>query len=133
MDKTSILKAFNTHFFEFLDDILSIYPENNDLKDAKTTFEFFKKANPTTIAKAWHQFVNPKYQATIDAGNIDYFLEKDYKEDLNHMANANEVMEIINRLRSPIQTMTPESKQNSLKYLQNLCKLANMYSVLATR
>jgi hypothetical protein len=128
MDKTSILKAFNTHFFEFLDDIISLYPQTKDLTDARTTFEFFKKANPTSIIKAWHQFVNPKYQATIDAGNIDYFLEKDYADDLNHMANANEVMEIVNRLRAPIRSMSAESKANALKYLQNLCKLTSMYA-----
>ena len=127
MDKSSILKAFNQHFFEFLDDIIRIYPENKDITDGRTTFEFFKKANPTSIVKAWHQFVTLKYETTIENGNIDYFLEKDYKDDLNHMGNANEVMEIVDRLRVPMRSMTPESKASSLKYLQNLCKLSNMY------
>jgi len=133
MDKSAILKAFNTHFFEFLDDIILIYPENKDITDGKTTFELFKKANPTTLVKVWIQFINPKYQPTIDTGNIDFFLEKDYMEDLNHMSNAKDVMEIIDRLRIPMRQMSPESKQNSLKYLQNLCKLAAMYSALSSR
>lgn len=131
MDKSSLLKAFNQHFFEFLEDIIRIYPENKDITDGRTTFEFFKKANPTSIIKAWHQFVTLKYDATIENGNIDYFLEKDYKDDLNHMGNANEVMEIVDRLRVPMRSMSTESKASSLKYLQNLCKLSKMYSAMS--
>ena len=127
MDKSSILKAFNQHFFEFLDEIIRIYPENKDITDGRTTFELFRKANPTSIVKVWHQFVTLKYESTIQSGSIDYFLEKDYKDDLNHMRNAKEVMEIVDRLRVPMRSMTPESKDSSLKYLQNLCKLSNMY------
>ena len=34
MDKTTILKAFNNQFEEFLEDVEVLFPENNDIKTA---------------------------------------------------------------------------------------------------
>lgn len=126
-DKSTILKAFNTHFFEFVDDIIQTFPENRDIKDAKMTFEFFKKANPTSIVKAWSSFVYQPYKDVIAAGNIEFFFEKDYKSDLTNVANANEVMKIIDTLREPVRNMSDASKASTLKYIQNLCKLSVVY------
>lgn len=126
-DKSTILKAFNAHFFEFVDDIIQTFPENTSIKDARTTFEFFKKANPTSIVKSWSSFVYQPYKDVIASGNIDFFFYKDYTSDLTNLANANEVMNIIDTLREPVRHMSEESKANTLKYIQNLCKLSVLY------
>jgi len=127
-DKTTILRAFNTHFFEFIDDILRIFPENRELKDAKTAFELFKKFNPTSIIKSWQTFVYTPYKEVIDAGNIEFFFNKDYSQDLTNFANAGEIMKTIDVLREPIRNMTPENKNHCMNYINNLCKLSSMYS-----
>jgi len=46
-DKSTLLRAFNTQFFDFLKDIMTIFPENQDIKLANTSFETNKKYNPT--------------------------------------------------------------------------------------
>ena len=46
-DKTTVLKAFNVHFFDFLDDVASIIDDNDDILTSKTNYETVKKANPT--------------------------------------------------------------------------------------
>jgi hypothetical protein len=46
-DKTTVLRAFNNTFFEFLTSVNEIFPDNTDIKDAKLDLEFLKKANPT--------------------------------------------------------------------------------------
>lgn len=61
MDKSSILKAFNNHLFEFVDDIITIFPENNDIKTTKTFFEMTKKGNVTLLIKIWFTFVETPY------------------------------------------------------------------------
>jgi len=43
-DKTTLLRAFNSHFFEFVDDIVAIFPENKDLPNSKRSFEMIKHA-----------------------------------------------------------------------------------------
>ena len=47
VNKSKLLKVFNTHFFEFIDDIIRILPENVDIKSSRILFELTKKANPT--------------------------------------------------------------------------------------
>jgi len=127
MDKSSILKAFNTLFFQFLDDVISVFPENNDLIVAKTSFETIKKLNVTAIIKAWFYYVFTPYKDQILGEDISFFIEKDYNNDLSHFYNSTEIMETINKFREPIRQMTEENKKQSLKYIQNLSKLSEYY------
>lgn len=126
-DKTTILKAFNNHFFDFLADIVRVFPDNQDLAVAKTSFETIKKANPTIILKAWKTYVYTPYKDVIDGGDITYFLEKDYSSDLSILANSGEIMKIIDKLRQPIKEMDDANKEHSIKYIQNLSKLSILY------
>lgn len=126
-DKTTILKAFNSHFFDFLADIIRVFPDNQDLAVAKTSFETIKKANPTIILKAWKTYVYVPYKDVIDGGDITFFLEKDYNSDLSILANSGEIMKIIDKLRQPIKEMDHVNKEHSIKYIQNLSKLAMLY------
>jgi hypothetical protein len=127
-EKTTLLRAFNNQFFDFLSEIIRIFPENREIKDARTTFELIKKANPTAIIKVWQIYVYEKYKDVIETGNLDFFFEKDYSEDLVNMANANEIMKTIDIIRGPIKSMSVENKATSLEYIKILCKLSNVYS-----
>lgn len=129
--KSAIGKAFNTHFFEFLDDIISIFPENQDIPTARTSFDAIKRANPTAIIKAWYKFVYLPYAEVINAGNIDFFANKDYGNDLENLQNSNEIMHIIDKIRGPIRDMNEANKAHSAKYIQNLSKMSNLYIELA--
>lgn len=129
-DKSSLLKAFNTHFFAFVDDIINIFPENRDICGSKTSFELFRKANPTSILKAWHIFVYSPYRQVIDAGKLEFFFEKDYAQDLVHMANAKDIMAIIDTLRQPVKEMSDVNRAHSMKYIQNLSKLSDLYMAI---
>jgi hypothetical protein len=128
MDKTTLLRAFNNHFFEFVDDIISIFPENTDLPNSRTSFDMIKRANPTAIVKSWYNFVFTPYKTVIEQGDISFFFEKDYSSDLAHLNNAQNIMTIINSLRDPVRQMGDVNKEHSMKYIQNLSKLAFMYS-----
>ena len=126
-DKSTILKAFNNHFFDFLADIIRVFPDNQDLAVAKTSFETIKRANPTIILKAWKTYVYMPYKDVIDGGDITFFLEKDYSTDLSILANSAEIMKIIDKLRQPIKEMDAVNKEHSIKYIQNLSTLSMLY------
>lgn len=129
-DKSTILRGFNNLFFEFLNDISSIFPDNTDIKDTQTSLEFFKKANPTCIIKAWNYFVAVPYKDIIENGDISFFCDKDYNNDLVYMSNADEIMKAIDRIRDPIKNMNDSNKSTSMTYIQNLSKLSNVYDML---
>jgi len=125
-----ILRTFNTHIFEFLDDIIRIFPDNLDIQTAKTSFLAIKQANPTIIIKTWVQYIYIPYKETIDSGNIEFFFNKDYSEDLAYIANSKEVLKIVDTLRGPVSNMSDQQKQFTMEYLQNLSKLSFMYSAM---
>jgi hypothetical protein len=127
-DKSSILRAFNTHFFDFIEDLLGIFPNNNDLVVAKTSFDTIKKANPTAIIKSWVKFVYHPYKDVIDNGDISFFFDKDYSDDLSSVSNANKILNIIDTLREPIKEMGDANKEHTTKYIQNLSKLSMLYN-----
>lgn len=126
-DKTTLLRAFNTHFFDFLSDIISITQNNHEICVAKTSFETIKRANPTIILKVWHKFVYTQYKEVIDQGDISFFFEKDYGSDLATLPNSTEIMKTIDKIRQPIKEMSEENKRHSAKYIQNLSKISMSY------
>ena len=83
--------------------------------------------NPTILIKMWKTHVNAKYQKEIEKGDIDFFINKDYNSDLTKTNNAQQINQIIDRLRHPISCMSKDSKDKTIKYIQNLTKLSNLY------
>jgi hypothetical protein len=131
MDKTSILRIFNTNFFDFFNEILKIYPDNPGIMTGKNAFEMAKKANPTILIKVWYNFIYSRYHSIIDAGDITFIYEKDYGEDVGHLGSARTILEIIDSLREPIRTMSDENKAHSMHYMQVLSRLSEAYNNLS--
>jgi len=124
---STILTAFNDHFMEFLDDIIRVFPDDSDILASKNSVTLIRKANPRLIIQIWNSYVVGKYREVIEAGNIDFFINKDYTDDLLHADNSKKIVEVIDRLRNPIKMMTPEDQGKTMKYIQNLTKLSAIY------
>jgi hypothetical protein len=122
----NILTDFNDHFIEFVTDIQNVFPDDADILTAKNALITIRKANPKMIVKIWNAYIVGKYKPEIESGNIDFFINKDYSQDVSGASNSDKIMESINRLREPIKHMTPESQAKTMKYIQNLTKLAAM-------
>ena len=125
---TSIVGAFNNHFVEFLEDVQTIFPNDKQIKTAKSALLMLKKANPSAIVKIWKANITSKYKQKIVDGDISFFLEKDYSEDLQGNGNQNTIMESINRLRDPIRNMGVDNQKKAMKYIQNLTKISELYN-----
>ena len=125
----SILTAFNEHFFEFINDIQEIFPDDHDLLVSKNSLMIVRKANPKMIVKIWNAYVVGKYKSEIEAGNLDFFINKDYSSDFINANNSDKIIEAIDRFRQPIKNMSEQNKLKSIKYIQNLTKLAALCEI----
>lgn len=123
---SNILTAFNDHFIEFLNDVQSVFPEDVDILTAKNALTAIRKANPKMIVKIWRAFIAEKYRDQILAGDIAFFIDKDYESDVSTAKNSDKIMESINRLREPIRNMGPDNQSKVMKYIQNLTKLSEL-------
>ena len=123
---SNILTAFNDHFVEFVTDVQNVFPDDVDLLTAKNSLIAIRKVNPKMIVKIWNIYIVNKYSKEIEEGNIDFFINKDYSQDLSSSQNSDKIMESINRLRDPVKQMNPTDQEKTMKYIQNLTKLAKM-------
>ena len=126
---TNLLTVFNEHFTEFINDIQSVFPEDPDILTAKNALFAIRKANPKLLVRIWNKYIVTPYQNQISTGNIEFFLNKDYSQDLSRNDNSEKIMESIDRLRGPVKQMSKENQQKTMKYIQNLSKLAVMINV----
>jgi hypothetical protein len=127
---TNILSAFNDHFIEFISDIQSVFPNDHDLLMAKNSLIAIRKANPKMIIKIWNGLIVGKYKNEIEAGDLSFFINNDYSQDLANSNNSKQITDAIDRLRQPIKAMSADNQEKTIKYIQNLTKLATIYDSL---
>ena len=127
MEKKDILTTFNNHIIDFFNDILVIFPEDNDLKVSQMSLVAIRKANPKLIISAWNRYISSKYTSEIEMGNIEFFINKNYTDDLKDIENSSTILAKIDTLREPIKQLSSENMKKTIQYIQNLSKLCNLY------
>ena len=126
--KKQYLAAFNNQFTEFLEQVLEIFPGHVEITTFKNTIGTLKKANPGLLIRIWYDHICKNYMDEIEKGNIAYFLEKDYAQDIQHVSDVKGVVDAINKIRNPINEMGVKNQQTSMQYILNLSKLSKLYS-----
>ena len=124
-NKSSLLKVFNTHLLEFIDDVISIFPDNLDLKTGKTFIEGLKKVNPKSLIQVWKSSIVNPYRNFILQGDQAFFLNKDYTNDLP--TDSGKALEILDQERTSLKNSSVENKKKAMKYVQNLTKISELY------
>ena len=130
MDKTQVVTAFNTHFLEFVDDILRVFPNSLEIKQVRKTISKGLVIFPKILIKLFKTHVVDVYRLQIEAGEINYFIDNDYKDDVIRVGYSDQsksILETIDCLRGPVREMEPENQASVIKYMQNLTKLSDMY------
>ena len=128
-DTAIILKTFNKQMTEFIEDINNLFPGEKDIIVLTTFMKTIMYGKPRMIINSWYTYVTEKYYEQIDNGEIQYFLNKDYSEDLENSDNSREILEAIDKLRSTLKRAFDEdlNREKTIKYVQNLSKLSNLY------
>ncbi len=126
IDRPTLIRSFNDYFCEFLDDISRVLPGNKQISAANRSFKTLIEMNKTILVKCWYKFVYLKYSQVIEDGNIEFFFEKDYSDDLTKLQNAQNIMEIIDSVRQPAKEVceNPKNKEYMVSYIQGLCRLS---------
>jgi hypothetical protein len=112
---------------EFVNDVVNVFPDNIDILSAKNAFTMMRKANPRLLIKIWSTHIVTRYKDVIEAGDLSFFVEKDYVDDFQTSKNSKVIVDAIDRVRNPVKLMTIEDQTKTMKYVQNLTKLAQLY------
>jgi len=111
----SILKAFNNHLDEFADDFILLFPNESRLESGHAILKQIIENKPETLINLWKEKVNKIYQKDIETGDVEFWLNKDFKGG------------IIEEIQSKLKTMADGDKVKTVKYIQNLTKLCNLH------
>ena len=126
ISKSFIVKGFNKHFDEFIEDIQIVFPDDDEVKTTNNILVLFKKTNPKLLLEYWNAYISIPYKEPIENGDISFFINKDYSADVTM---TDSVSGFIERLRGYVKNMTEENQNKSMKYIQNLCNLTKLYYI----
>ena len=121
------MRGFNKLFEQFITDVGNIFPDNPSIRSAVASMKMIKKANPKIVIRVWNKYVLTPYGEKIAEGDLDYFIKKDYSDDLTRMSNGEDIAKYIDAVRDSINDMSDKSKECTLDYLQKLGKLCDAY------
>ena len=126
--KVEFMRVFNAQLENMFKDISSIFPDNKEIKIAQMKYDSIRKMNPSLIIKIWFQYIYLPYASIIDTGDITFFYDKDYSEDLKHITGSKDIIVMIDNVRTPIKSMNEENKIKMAKYIKNLSSISVLYS-----
>ena len=109
---------------EFTDDIIRIFPQNLEIKTGKTFIEGIKRVNPKKIITYWRDNILNLYEKEITEGDITFFINKDYKNDIG---NEVQTLKVLEDIRGLVKNTNIENQKKAMKYIQNLTKICKLY------
>ena len=127
-NKSLVIQAYFKHFDEFMEDILRVYPDNKKYLKLKMYFDAMKKANPRMLIMCWKTMITEPYREEIEKGDVSFFMEKDYTEDLDWVNKKHNIGESVRELRASVRDMSEANTQKAMKYVQNLTKIGDLYN-----
>ena len=119
------LKGFTSQLTEFVTDLLLIYEDNQKLITCQRNIDLLVKNNPKMLILNWKKYIT-KYSKEIEEGDIEFFMNKDYKSDVGN--KGSEYLVFIDEVKKIMTTMSEDNKNKVIKYIKNLNKLASLYN-----
>ena len=124
----SLAKVFCEHLNDFYTELIVLYPKNNELKAGRTIVQTFKKFNPKKLLESWRILVLIPYEKQIMDGNLDFFLNHDFQNEIkNGKYTKKESEDWMEEIKNLVRNMEDENLQKSIKYFQNLTKICKLY------
>lgn len=118
------LTAFNNIIFRFVDDLIDTFPEENDFKVYKRTFNILKSANAKKMCNLF-QIYSYNYREKILSKDESFFIENEYSE-IKQANNAESVGGIIEKLKEHWKSLDDDNKQKIWQYLSTMIQLSDM-------
>lgn len=124
-------KAFNNCLEEYLLFIVTLFPNNVDIRTAYNSLLNTKKVNPILLVKFWYNYVVAKYNEPIQKGDYDYFVNKEYAQDVMVTSSdekiTQQIIQGIENMKKYIIEMEVSDKEKWIQYMKQLNNLSILY------
>ena len=122
----SNLSRFNLTINNLTDDLINLYPDYSYLDTFKSKFELLIKYNQRLSLNYFKETVYP-YKDNIMSKNSDFFLKKDYEDDVNKIdMNNSWTLDRVLDMKNIWGQLSNENKDIVWNYFIVLIKLSEM-------
>lgn len=129
MDKEQIVRIFDTKLSEFVNDLISIYPEDKDLYAFKNSIRLLNLVKDTQCIMLFKEYVYDTYCDKILEKNEDFFLKHTFEKEKTTNQNFEFTNQLIEKIKGYWKTMSDENKETVWKYFTLLLKLSEKYFI----
>ena len=129
--KKDIFKLFNKNYFELLEFMNKYSNKNQYFNSFYRKNYIMKKTNIKIFIKTWKIAINDKYGEQIMNNNVRFFLENDFKDELNGSKNLNKeykIQDCIIYMKSIYYTLDSAITDRFIKYIYDLTILTDLYN-----
>lgn len=121
MSEKSYLKIFITQLNAFIDDLILLWPNDNDFRVFKNGVGLLNKTNPRKIVQLFNEYVH-KYETKILEKDETFFLENEY----NEIEKTENILNSMNKLKTYWGDLSDQNREKVWKYFEILLKLSKM-------
>jgi hypothetical protein len=124
MTQQVILKTFFHQLVEVVDQLIEMFPTDQNFKIFKTFIGMLQKSNPTLVISTFHEHVSQKYEKQIDSRNEEFLTS--YKP----IEYGADVTDILASVRPHWNTLSQSSRDSLWMYIYILKELTKKYYAL---
>ena len=118
------LTAFNNLVIKFNEDLIDVFPEENDFKVYKRGIMMLNSANAKKICKLYKEYMILYRNKIIDKDET-FFVNNNYTEIVSN-SNSEGVESIILKLKHYWGNLSTSNKEKVWDYLNSLIKLSDL-------
>lgn len=122
--KIALMNAMFDQFTSFVTELVGMYPDDPDFAMFLTTLKLMRTTNPSLLVKYVYENTN-SFEEKILSKDEGFFIDYSFEE-----YNDNVDLNIFVKLKEYVKTMSPSSKDNVWKYIQNIYRLSKAISTL---
>lgn len=121
-DNMKWITVFNEKFLEFIKDLIETFPNDKDFKLCKQSFNLVQMVDVKKPIEMFNMYAI-KYKEKIMARDEKFFLNHNFKEELESNIDSNFSVELLIKLKNSWKTLTSKNKDVIWSYLQLLYKV----------
>ena len=121
---TSYLSAFNNLILKFNDDLIVVFPEENDFKVYRRGIDFLIKSNVKKVCNLFKINTFNYRQKILDRDESFFLKDASYSDVVNTKDEG--IVLVINKLKNYWGDLSEENQKKIWDYINTLIKLADL-------
>jgi hypothetical protein len=122
--KITLMNAVFDQFTSFMNELIEMYPDDPDFSLFLNSLKLMRTTNPSLLIKYVYENTS-NFEQQILSKDEKFFIDYSFSE-----YSDNVDLNIFSKLKQYIETMTPSTKENVWKYIQNIYRLSKAVSNL---